>query len=209
MKQRVSNRDIQPVRLLMVFFGVFFITAVILFLIDFVPEAPRQQEERTAAASQEETDVVETPHRVEAPTRVVIPAIGVDTAIENPTSLAIADLDQALLSGAVRYPTSARLGEKSTMFLFGHQSGLPVVQNKAFKAFNGLQKLSAGDVIKVYSANTVYEYTVQSVSLVEASEALIPLKENTQNLVLSTCNSFGEPGERYVVEALYSTHSLI
>lgn len=192
----------------MVFFGVFFFTAVILFLIDFVPEAPQQEESTVAEASSEETQV-ETPQYVEAPTRVVIPSIGVDTTIENPTSTAIADLDNALLSGAVRYPGSARLGERSTMFLFGHQSSLPVVQNKAFKAFNGLQKLSAGDVIQVYSDNTLYEYTVQSVSLVQASDALIPLKENTQNLVLSTCNSFGDPGERYVVDAIYSTHSLI
>ncbi|XKT74433.1 MAG: sortase [Patescibacteria group bacterium UBA2163] len=208
MTQRVSNRDIHPIRLLMVFFGVFFITAVILFLVDFVPEAPQQEESVAAETASEETPV-EMPQYVEAPTRVVIPSIGVDTKIENPTSTAITDLDNALLNGAVRYPGSARLGERSTMFLFGHQSGLPVVQNKAFKAFNGLQKLSAGDVIKVYSDNTLYEYTVQSVSLVQASDALIPLKENSQNLILSTCNSFGEPGERYVVEAFYSTHSIL
>ena len=106
-----------------------------------------------------------------------------------------------MLSGAVRYPGSALLGENAPMFLFGHQSYLPVVRNQAFKAFNDLQKLDAGDTIRVYSNTAVYEYEVSTVSLVEAADALIPLVPGEKTLVLSTCNSFGDPGERYVVEA--------
>ena len=184
-----------------VFFLVFFLSASVLFIIDFVPEAPANN---NGAAS--ETSVVYNNGEsvvipIEEPTRIEIKKINVDTVIKNPTSVTIEELDTALLSGAVRYPGSALLGENAPMFLFGHQSYLPVVRNQAFKAFNDLQKLDAGDTIRVYSNTAVYEYEVSTVSLVEAADALIPLVPGEKTLVLSTCNSFGDPGERYVVEA--------
>lgn len=183
-------------RFIAAFFVVFFITAVILFVVDFVPERPVD----AYSGALPETATVPS----EDPTRVVISSIGVDTVIENPTSTAIDVLDQALLSGAVRYPESAKLGEDATVYLFGHQSYLPVVRNQAFKAFNDLQKLKAGDTIQVYSDTAVYEYTVSKVTLVDADTALVPLSSSERTLVLSTCNSFGSPGERYVIEANYT-----
>lgn len=176
-----------------VFFLVFFLTATALFVIDFVPE-PKTEASTETVQEMRQTDV-------EVPVSIRIPRIGVDTAINNPGSSNLKVLDDALLSGAVRYPGSAYLGEDATMFLFGHQSALPVVRNQAFKAFNDLQLLEAGDVVSVYSDTTVYEYSVTSVTKVRAEEALIPLTSGEQKLVLSTCNSFGDPGERYVVEA--------
>lgn len=200
----------KPLRFLGAFFVAFFLTAVVLFAIDFVPEKPTEND--SAVAKEEanhvsQQNVVTVPDRVEDPTRIVIRDIGVDTKIQNPSSISIEALDEALLAGAVRYPGTARLGDNATMFLFGHQSYLPVVKNKAFKAFNDLQKLEAGDTIQVYSDTLMYEYEVESVSLVEASEALIPLSPNERILMLSTCNSFGDPGERYVVKARYSSHT--
>jgi len=198
MKRYAPFIQAHTVRFLAVFFVVFFLSAVVLFAIDFVPEQPIKNGTDENESAQTDTGVF-----VESPTRIVIEDIGVDTDIANPSSTAIATLDEALLDGAVRYPGSALLGERATMFLFGHQSYLPVVKNKAFKAFNGLQKLSEGAVIRVYSDTAVYEYAVRSVSKVLASDALIPLSDDGQNLFLSTCNSFGDPGERYVVEAEY------
>lgn len=204
MKRHAPFGEGHSVRFLAVFFAIFFLSAVVLFAVDFVPEKPvNDRNEDESAQADTGTSVVEPP------TRIVIEDIGVDTIIANPVSTAIETLDQALLDGAVRYPGSALLGEKATMFLFGHQSGLPVVKNKAFKAFNGLQDLEEGAVIRVYSDTAVYEYTVRSVSQVLASDALIPLSDNDQTLFLSTCNSFGDPGKRYVVEAAYrAQHAL-
>lgn len=202
-----------PLRFLGVFFLVFFLTSVLLFIVDFVPETPTDDVD--AQAEVEETSNVKNSAQnvevfpIEAPTRIVISDIGVDTVIENPSSISIETLDQALLSGAVRYPGSALLGDNATMFLFGHQSYLPVVKNKAFKAFNDLQKLDAGSVIRVYSDTAVYEYTVEEVALVEAEDALIPLVPNERILMLSTCNSFGDPGERYVVKARYTSRTAL
>lgn len=182
-----------------VFLLVFLLSATLLYIIDFVPE-PKQETSKETSTTNESTLSEEVS---ETPTRIKIKKIGVDTIINNPEATTIEVLDQALLSGAVRYPGSAMLGENSTMFLFGHQSYLPVVRNQAFKAFNGLQNLDTGDIITVYSDDHEYQYRVHSVSLVEADDALIPLTEGKKNLVLSTCNSFGDPGERYVVEAEY------
>lgn len=193
-KKKLMNIFVRPVG---IFFLVFFVTAILLNLIDFVPEPKNTSEDKNNAYAATAQAVLETP------TRVVIRDIGVDTVIKNPTSAALEVLDSELLAGAVRYPGSALLGENAPVFLFGHQSYLPVVKNKAFKAFNDLQKLNEGDVIEVYSDTGVYEYTVRTVSLVEASDALIPLTPGDRTLVLSTCNSFGDPGERYVVTADY------
>lgn len=207
-----------------VFLLAFFLSATFLHLIDFYPEPKvtheegefdtRENEQNTASAyvatrageDTREGARVETPTEptfaaAEYPTRIVIPRIGVNTSIENPAASDLTTLDNALLLGAVRYPGSALLGQDSTMFLFGHQSNLPVVRNPAFKAFNDLQKLDAGDIIRIQSATTEYQYRVLSVELVLAEEALIPLSSSEKRLILSTCNSFGDPGERYVVEA--------
>lgn len=206
MRFQLSKQRKEQLRFLGIFFLIFFITAVALYGIDFVPEKP----ERAEAKVSEVVAGAAAPHEVsEAPTRVVIPTIGVNTAINNPTSAVIDELDRALLSGAVRYPGSARLGENAPVFLFGHQSYLPVVKNQAFKAFNGLQKLNDGDVIQVFSDTAVYEYRVRAVSLVEAEAALIPLEQGERTLVLSTCNSFGDPGERYVVTADFVSHTAL
>ena len=193
---------IVSVRFLGTFFIVFFVSAVFLFIVDFVPERPHMDTGVVAGADLEiDSEVTQFP--IEAPTRIAIEKINVDTSINNPASVTIEELDNALLSGAVRYPGSALLGENATMFLFGHQSYLPAVRNQAFKAFNNLQDLTTGDVIRVYSDTAIYEYAVASVSLVNAEDALIPLTQGERTLVLSTCNSFGDPGERYVVEAQF------
>src|SRR3989344_3772308 len=151
-----------PWEFLVLFLVVFFLSAVVLFSIDFVPE-PIQKE----TSPTENAEMLEVAEQIpEVPVRIVVGAIGVDTAIQNPTTTDIPSLDAALLKGAVRYPTSALLGENAPLFIFGHQSYLPVVRNQAFKAFNDLQKLKAGDEISIFSQTAEYNYRVQSVTLV-------------------------------------------
>ena len=108
-------------------------------------------------------------------------------------------LDSALLKGAVRYPTSALLGESAPMLIFGHQSYLPVVKNQAFKAFNSLQNVRAGDDVIVSSATTNYHYRVTSISYVDAGDAEIQIGGGARTLTLVTCDSFGkQKTKRYV-----------
>lgn len=145
----------------------------------------------------------------ELPAKIAIPTIGLLTAVANPTATDVATLDAELLKGAVRYPTSAKLGEMGNVVLFGHSSYLPVVNNQAFKTFNGIQKLSVGDLVTVSSSQTAYTYRVRSVAKESAKNAAIPLSVEGRVLTLSTCNSFGEKSDRFVVVADFvESHSL-
>ncbi len=194
----------KPLEFIAVFLGVFFLAAIVLYVVDFVPEqvAPSQAAERTSIAPITAAPIAHaSTGDVAEPMRIEIPAVGVDTPVENPTATTTDTLDAALLKGATHYPGSALLGENATMYLFGHQSYLPVVHNKAYKAFNGLQNLKAGDEIIVSSDTNDYHYQVTSVELVNADTASVDLESGATKLVLTTCDVFGEKAERWVVKA--------
>lgn len=143
-----------------------------------------------------------TPTIPELPRAITIPAIGLSASIANPTAADPAILDRALLKGAVRYPTSARLGEAGNVVLFGHSSYLPIVGNQAYKTFNGIQKLKAGDIIIVSSSNVAYTYKVRGVRKEDTSDGAIPLSVAGRELTLSTCDSFSTTKtSRFVVVA--------
>ena len=138
----------------------------------------------------------------ELPTKIEISKIGLSSIVVNPTTVDIVALDKELLKGAVRYPTSAKLGEAGNVVLFGHSSYLPVVGNKAYKAFNEIQKLAPGDVVTVYSTDTAYTYEVKNVAKEKAdNNTAIPLSLDGKVLTLVTCNSFGAKEDRFVVTA--------
>ncbi len=147
---------------------------------------------------------------IESPMKIEIPSINLSATIANPTTTDIEALDAELLRGAVRYPTSAKLGETGNVVLFGHSSYLPVVGNQAYKTFNGIQKLVAGDVVTVSSSGTAYTYRVRSVAKESAaSDAGIALDVTGRVLTLATCNSFGQKTDRFVVTADFvESHSI-
>lgn len=138
------------------------------------------------------------------PVAIEASAIGLSVSIANPSSVAIATLDAALLHGAVRYPTSATLDEDGNVILFGHSSYLPIVHNLAYKTFNGIQKLKEGDEVTVYSTKTAYVYQVERVVKESAdSGAPLPLSVSGRILTLSTCDSFGQKSDRFVITARF------
>ena len=146
----------------------------------------------------------------ELPIQIEIPAINLSARIANPTTTVIETLDQELLLGAVRYPTSAKLGETGNVVLFGHSSYLPVVRNQAYKTFNDIQKLIAGDRVTVYASDTAYTYRVRSVLKENAAaDTGINLEVTGRVLTLVTCNSFAAKTDRFVVTADFvESHSI-
>lgn len=185
------------------FIFIFVSSLAMLNVIGFVPEARQYADSntqenilRTVNASSQMNEENST-----VPVRIVIESVGINVSVENPTSRDIDVLDNALLSGAVRYPSSGLLNDNSTMFLFGHSSFLPIVNNQNFRAFNNLEKVKTGELIRVESNGSVNVYSVTEVRKVNADEALVELSGKGKRLVLSTCNSFGDPGERFIVEA--------
>lgn len=135
-----------------------------------------------------------------APQSVRIPKVDIDTIVEFPESQEIDVLDQALEKGAVHYPGSGTIAQ-GNIFIFGHSSNWGIVQNQAYKTFNGIEKLVEGDEIILESDGEEYVYIVSSVVLVDDNEALVELGGDRRKLTLSTCNTFGEKQERWVVEA--------
>lgn len=175
---------------------VFVLSFAVLLAFDLVPEG-----ETSPAVSQKEESKPVAAEKVEAPIRIVARDIGLDASVLNPTSKDIGILDKALLSGAVRYPGTALLGQEGTALLFGHSSYLPLVQNKNFKIFNEVEKLEQGAIISVYSGAREYRYKVVRQEVAKATADRIDLEQNGRFLKLVTCNSFGAKEDRFVVTA--------
>ncbi|HEY4523136.1 MAG TPA: sortase [Candidatus Paceibacterota bacterium] len=190
---------------LVLFLLVFVACVALLARFDLLPdpnsvEASPSVESPVTAVSTPPAAV--TVARPEAPVKIEIPSIGVSATIANPRTTDAKTLDAWLLKGAVRWPTSGKLGEDGNVVLFGHSSYLPIVKNPAYKTFNEIQKLKAGDRITVYSLGTAYTYQVRSVAKESANgNAAIPLQVVGKVLTLATCNTFASKSDRFVVTA--------
>lgn len=194
-----------PLSFAATFVLLFTLSYAVLATNDALPEPIAQDD---SSELEDSADIVEVTNP-ESPVRVVAPAIALNVTIANPTSQNVHVLDQALLKGAVRYPTTALLGEEGTMLLFGHSSYLPVVYNQAYKAFNNVQKLEKGDIVSVYSATAEYRYKVAGVRVADATEDVVELQTTGKHLVLVTCDSFTAKTSRFVVTAEFvGTYSL-
>lgn len=184
------------------FLVIFFLMLLVLAKLDLLPDPPAPAASATAAVAATVSATTTAPAALpELPVKVDIPSIDLSVSVADPATTDVDALDALLLKGAVRYPTSAELGEDGNVVIFGHSSYLPVVRNQAYKTFDGIQKLAPGDTITVYSSTTAYTYAVRSVAKEKASQAAIPLDVSGRVLTLSTCNSFATKDDRFVVTA--------
>lgn len=188
------------IRFSFTFIGLFLVTYFFLAMVDALPEP--LSEDRALTVQDEPIPQSEIAV-AELPTRIEIKSLKMDNPVLNPQSTDIATLDEGLLEGTVRYPTSAPLGVDGTVLIFGHSSYVPVVRNQNYKAFNGIQKLKAGDIVSVYSATAEYRYSVTSVRLADANEDVVELPNNGKFLTLITCDSFGKKSDRFIVTAAF------
>ena len=180
------------------FLFMFFATTGVLGALDLLPETAEVARTDSASLSASASLALE---RTEKPTVIEIPRLDLKVSVANPTSTDVPTLDRALLDGVVRYPTSAELGEQGNVIIFGHSSYLPVVRNAAFKAFNGIEKLRAGDRILVTGSDRTFVYEVETVRQADADEDAIPLTVSGSKLTLATCDSFGTKSDRFIVTA--------
>jgi len=135
---------------------------------------------------------------------IAIPEIGLVSPIGYPTSTDIAVLDEALLSGVVRYPDSALPGENGNVYIFGHSTSKLIVRNPAFTAFSNIHKLAVGDIIYILFRNAEYRYRVTKVmNNVSPEEAKKIAVGDTAKLTLGTCWPPGNVKNRTIVEAEY------
>ena len=136
------------------------------------------------------------------PERLTIQSIGLDLAIQNPSTRDIRALDALLQKGPARYVDSALLGQKGNVVIFAHSSHLPVVHNQMFKAFNKIPELKNGDSITVSGGGKEYAYRVISVRRADANEDSISLaKGEGTRLTLITCDTLTSISTRWILEA--------
>lgn len=202
-----STKFEQRVVFFFVAVGVITVTLGVFKLFDFLPEKPNAESvevmtsEESETISMRETSVETLSDVAPLPVSIIFDSLEREVKVLNPESNTVEALDTALLSGVVRHPDSADFANEGTMFLLGHSSYLPNVQNRNFQAFNGIQKLEWGDIIRVRSADMEYVYSVDKVYEAKASSAEVPLQFDVPKLVLATCNSYGTKDDRYIVEA--------
>lgn len=199
----IGNIAKSPIAFALAFVAFFLMTVWFLGRVDALPDPLKTNTTEAQAATAVSN---ETPVKVaatELPVRVSAPKIGLNVTIKNPSSTNVDALDEALLSGSVRYPGSAKLGENGTVLLFGHSSYLPVVHNQAYKAFDGIQNLKSGDTISVYSSTLEYRYAVEKVEVANANEDVVELRKDAQYLTLVTCDSFTKKTDRFIVTAKF------
>ena len=186
--------------LILVFFCILFLSIVVLFFFNAVPT----ELELSPSVSPGKGIPVKDNLKAILPNHIKIPKIGVDVSVSNPESDSIDILDEYLKKGSVHYPGSGSLAG-GNMFLFAHSTGFKVVQNQAYKAFNNLKNLSAGDSVFVSGEDgKIYVYKVSTVKLATDKDVLVTFDRKDRMITLSTCNTFGQKAERYVVEAYFS-----
>lgn len=165
-----------------------------------VSDLPELGEEVTAPAP-----VVEEPHSIALaqPTRIMIPAIGMDLPVQNPSTRDLSALDTLLQKGPARYVDSAKLNEKGNVIIFAHSSHLPVVHNQMYKAFNRVPELTSGDTITLTGDDgQKYLYSVVSVRKVDATDATIDLSPlHGTRLTLVTCDTLTGKSARFILDA--------
>jgi LPXTG-site transpeptidase (sortase) family protein len=181
------------------FVVLFCLTYVFLGLVDALPNPPGTADSAHDEPAAQEEDVPAGAQ--ELPTRIVVKDAGLDSKVVNPESTDLDTLNAAVDEAAMRWPTSALLGQDGTVALFGHSSHLPIVHNQVYKTFNGIENLKKGATISVYSDTTEYRYRVTGVRLASATEDVVELPTDGKHLALITCDNFGSHSDRYVVTA--------
>lgn len=141
---------------------------------------------------------------VALPESIVIPAIGLDLPIQNPSTRDINALDELLKKGPARYVDSVQLGQAGTMIVFAHSSHLPVVHNPMYKAFNRIPELEAGDTVTLRAGGMSYMYSITSVRTADANDTVISLSPDLgTRIVLVTCDTLTSKSSRYIAEATF------
>ena len=200
---------------LFVFFVVFTLTNILFTAVGVSPNlqfaSPKAAAEVLVLEEEAEEVVVDDAPVVEdvvaeqrspLPLTMTIDSLDRTLPINNPTSRIVADLDAALLTGVVRHPDSATMLEDGTVFILGHSSYLPTVNNKMYQAFNGIQKLKWGDTIRISTSDRVYIYQVDNVYKANANNLSVPIANTGARLTIATCDSFGSKSDRFIVEAV-------
>jgi sortase A len=124
----------------------------------------------------------------QSPSRLVIPAIAVDTPV-------LEGVDwETLKKGVGHLPGSANPGERGNMYISGHNDIYGEV-------FRHLDKLKVGDEFTVYAGEKPYRYVVKATRVVEADDVSVMFPTTEPVATLQTCYPYLVDTHRLVVIA--------
>lgn len=146
---------------------------------------------------------VAAPKNIPQDFRIVIPKIGVNSAvIENIDPFNQSEYDEALKKGIAHAKNTQLPGEGGKIFLFAHSSGAPWELTQNNTVFLKLGSLDSGDKITIYRKGREYTYIVKEKKTVWPNEVNYLLDESEkEELILQTCTPIGTDLQRLLVFA--------
>ncbi len=142
--------------------------------------------------------------------RIIIPKIGKNIPIVETEKGALYASDwntfskailEDLKRGVVRYPGSARPGQKGNVFITGHSSYYPWDDGKFKDVFALLPHLEIGDEIIIYFNQKKYRYKIAEKKEVKPQNTEILKPTDDFRLTLMTCTPVGTNLRRLVITA--------
>ncbi len=108
---------------------------------------------------------------------------------------------EELKKGIVRYPGTAKPGEKGNAFIFGHSSNFPWIKSQYNDVFALLDTLENGDEIIVYYEQKKYLYRVTDRAIITPGDKQIfeTRDPNKKEISLMTCWPIGTTLERIII----------
>ncbi len=105
-----------------------------------------------------------------------------------------------LENGVIRYPGSAKPGEKGNSFIFGHSSNFPWIKWDYNDVFALLDNVSFNDEIIIYYNQKKYKYVIREKNVITPGDTSV-LKRNDKKaeITLMTCWPIGTTLNRLIV----------
>jgi sortase A len=120
------------------------------------------------------------------PTRVVVPAAGIDTAVDEVGVVQEQGVSywQTAWRTAGHHIDSALPGNPGNVVLTGHVS---VASSQNVAVFSNLDQVTIGDVVEVYSGDSLYRYQVDTVLRVPPDAINVLRSDHIARVTLITC----------------------
>lgn len=133
---------------------------------------------------------------------VTIPKINAQAPIiENVDPWNESEYNQALKKGVAQAKGTVKPGEKGTIFLFAHSSGLPWELTRYNTIFLRLNELQANDTITITKNEKEYTYKVTDKKEVWPNEVNYLMQTEKDQLILQTCTPVGTSLKRLLIFA--------
>ncbi len=139
--------------------------------------------------------------------RVIVPRIGKNIPLIDIKNRNVswekelnAIFNKELEKGIIRYPGSAKPGEKWNSFIFGHSSNFPWMKGNYNEVFALLWEVEVGDKVIVYYEQEKYTYIIKEQNVIEPGDvSILKRDKNKKELTLMTCWPIGTTLNRLIV----------